>query len=123
MIAHIFKEKNKVVGDINSLNLHVFHAFVVVYIFFSNKFFQEHYQNVKQFGSRLGVTFCILGNFSCFCCRLITLFHYELFSKNSFKNKIRVSNELDPDQDRHSVSPDWDSNCLQRLSADDKCRG
>ena len=27
---------------------------------------------------------------------------------------------LDPDQDRHSVGPDLDPNCLQRLSADDK---
>ena len=27
-----------------------------------------------------------------------------------------VSNGLDPDQDRHFVSPDLDPNCLQRLS-------
>ena len=27
---------------------------------------------------------------------------------------------LDPDQDGHSVGPDLDPNCLQRLSADDK---
>ena len=31
-----------------------------------------------------------------------------------------MSNSLDPDQDRHSVGPDLDPNCLQRLSADDK---
>ena len=31
-----------------------------------------------------------------------------------------MSNNLDPDQDRHSVGPDLDPNCLQRLSADDK---
>ena len=30
-----------------------------------------------------------------------------------------MSNGLYPDQDRHSVGPDLDSNCLQRLSADD----
>ena len=34
------------------------------------------------------------------------------FSKNSFRNKIRVSNPLDPDQDQHSVGPDLDPNCL-----------
>ena len=28
------------------------------------------------------------------------------FSKNNFRNTIRVSNSLDPDQDRHSVGPD-----------------
>ena len=33
---------------------------------------------------------------------------------------IRVSNSLDPDQDRHYVGPDLGPNCLQRLSADDK---
>ena len=39
------------------------------------------------------------------------------FSKNSIRNTIRVSNGLDPDQDRCSVGPDLDPNCLQRLSA------
>ena len=33
-------------------------------------------------------------------------------------NAIRVSNGLDLDQVRHSVGPDLDPNCLQRLSAD-----
>ena len=42
------------------------------------------------------------------------------FLKNSFRNTIRVSNGLDPYQDRHSVGPDLGSNHLQRLSADDK---
>ena len=32
---------------------------------------------------------------------------------------MRVSYGLDPDQDRHSVGPDLDPNCLQRLSAGD----
>ena len=38
------------------------------------------------------LTLCMLGNFSCFCCDLLTFF------KSSFKNTIRVSNCLDPDQ-------------------------
>ena len=40
--------------------------------------------------------------------------------KHSFRNTIRVSNSLDPDQNRHSIRPDLGLNCLQRLSADDK---
>ena len=40
------------------------------------------------------------------------------FSKNYFRNTNRVSNGLDPDQDRHFVGPDLGPNCLQRLSAD-----
>ena len=38
--------------------------------------------------------------------------------KKSFRNTIRVSNCLDPNQDRHSVDPDLGPNCLQRLSAE-----
>ena len=33
-----------------------------------------------------------------------------------------MSNNLDPDQDRHFVEPDLGPNCLQRLSADDTGR-
>ena len=36
--------------------------------------------------------------------------------KNSFRNTIRVSYSLDPDQARHFVGPDLGPNCLQRLS-------
>ena len=35
----------------------------------------------------------------------------------SFRNTIRVSNSLDPDQDRRSLGPDLGPNCLQRISA------
>ena len=44
------------------------------------------------------------------------------FSKKKFRNTIRASNSLDPDQDRHYVGPGLGPNCLQRLSADDKKR-
>ena len=58
--------------------------------------------------------------FSCWVtCRLPT-FSKLTFSKNSFRNTIRVANGLDPDQDRQSVGPDLGPNCLQKLSADDK---
>ena len=49
-------------------------------------------------------------------------FSKSTFSKNSFKNTIRVSNRLDPDQNQCSVGPDLGSNCLQRSSADDKIK-
>ena len=45
---------------------------------------------------------------------------FQKFSEKNFRNTIRVSNSLDPDQDQHSVGPDLGPNCLQRLSADDK---
>ena len=45
-----------------------------------------------------------------------------IFSKNSFRKAIRLSNSLDPDQDRHSVGPDLGPNSLQRISTDDKRR-
>ena len=51
----------------------------------------------------------MLGNFSCFCCRLLIFFKTTFFSKNSFRKTIY-----------HSVGPDLGSRCLQRLSADDE---
>ena len=63
----------------------------------------------------------MLGKFSCFFLSSADFFLSKLtFSKISFREAIRVSNGLDPDQDRHSVGPDLDPNCLQRLSAVDK---
>ena len=45
-------------------------------------------------------------------------FSKSTFSKNSFRNTIKVSNRMDPDQAQCFVGPDMDPNCLQRLSAD-----
>ena len=63
------------------------------------------------------ITLGMLGNFVCadFLSKLT-------FPKNSFRTTIRlkVSNSLNPDQDRNFVGPDLNPNCLQRLSADDK---
>ena len=58
--------------------------------------------------------------FSCFfiVCRF---FSKPTFLKNSFRNTIRVTNSLDPDQARHLLGPDLGPNCLQRLSASDTC--
>ena len=54
-----------------------------------------------------------------FCCLWIFFFRLT-FSKKSFRNTIRVSSCLDPDQAQHFVGPDLGPNCLQRLSADEK---
>ena len=64
-------------------------------------------------------TLCLLGNFSFFFAVCGFFFSKLTFLKNSFRNAIRVSNSLDPDQARHLVGPDPGPNCLQRLSADD----
>ena len=55
-----------------------------------------------------------------FYCLLI--FSNINFLKNYFRNTIRVSNSLDPDQARRFVGPDLGPNCLQRLSAEDASR-
>ena len=56
-----------------------------------------------------------------FCCLLI-FFSKSTFLKKNFRNTIRVSNSLDPDQARHFVWPDLVPNCLQRLSTEDTSR-
>ena len=42
------------------------------------------------------------------------------FSKHFFRNTIRVSNGLDPDQEPRSVGPDLHPNNLQKLSEGNK---
>ena len=46
------------------------------------------------------LTVCMLGNFSCFCCGLLTSFQNLLFSIQLFikLNTIRVSKGFNPDQ-------------------------
>ena len=53
----------------------------------------------------------MLGNFSSFCCHLLTI-----FKTNFLQNILSVSNGLDPDQDWHSLSPDLGPNCLLKLT-------
>ena len=48
----------------------------------------------------------------------VDFFSKSTFSKNYFRNTIRVSNSADQGQARRSVQPDLGPNCLQRLSAD-----
>ena len=51
---------------------------------------------------RFFLTLCMLGNFSYFCYRMMSFLKINIFKKY-FKNTIRVSNGLDPDQDLHFV--------------------
>ena len=61
----------------------------------------------------------MLGNFSCFCCRLLTFLFKINFFKKSFRDIIKVSNGLDTDQDQRSGDPDLGPNCLQKISDDE----
>ena len=74
------------------------------------------YRSVRR---RSPSTYCMLGIFSLFCCRLLTFFKINFFPKRTFKNTIRVSIGLGSGQDRRSVGLDLGPNCLQILSADD----
>ena len=49
----------------------------------------------------------------------VDLSQNQLFKKKSFRNAIKVSGSLDPDQARHFVGPGLGPNRLQRLSAGD----
>ena len=62
------------------------------------------------------VTNCLLGNFACF------FFKVKFFEKKYFRNTIRVSHGLDPDQVRRFVGPDLGPNCLQKLLTDNTSR-
>ena len=49
-------------------------------------------------------------------------FKITFFGKLYFRNIIRVSNKLGPDQVLHFARPGLGQNCLQRLTADDTNR-
>ena len=55
----------------------------------------------------------ILGIFVLFISSAELVFKLT-FSNMSFRNRIRASNALDPDQDRPSVGPDLGLNCLPK---------
>ena len=49
-------------------------------------------------------------------------FFFKINLNFFYRNTTRESNSLDPDQELCSVCPDLGSNCLPRLSGDDKNR-
>ena len=56
----------------------------------------------------------MLGNFHAFECRLLTFFIIN-FSKKSLTNTIRVTNTLNPDQDRWNVGLDLDPKLISKV--------
>ena len=62
----------------------------------------------------------MLGNFLCFCCRLLTFLNHFFFQKHLSETLSEYQTVCDPDQDRHSVGPNLGHNCLQSLSTDFK---
>ena len=60
----------------------------------------------------------MLGNFSCFCCRLPTFFKinlYQKFFQEHYQSVKQVGSRF--------CGPDLGPNCLQRLSADNTSLG
>ena len=66
------------------------------------------------------LTHCIVGNFAFLS--FADFFIINFLKKKSFRNTIRMSSSLDPEQVRRFVGPDLGPNCLPRLSADDTDR-
>ena len=54
------------------------------------------------FANVLYLSICMLGNCSCFYFRPLIFFKIKCFKNKPHRTTIRVSNSLDPDQDRHS---------------------
>ena len=65
------------------------------------------------FANVLYLSICILRNCSCFYFRLLTFFNFKFLKNKQPRTTIRVSNSLDPDQDRHSDGLHLGSNCWQ----------
>ena len=72
------------------------------------------YKMTHYFADVLYLSICMLGNCSCFYFRLLTFLKIKFLKIKPPRTTIRVSNSLDPDQDRHSVGLHLSSNCLQR---------
>ena len=89
--------KHENLPSMQSLSLFLTKLIAIYYIRSSNS--DDFFKNIH----------CMLGNFSCFYCGLLTFFKNYIiffFKRFFFRNTIRVSNGLDPYQDRHSVGPD-----------------
>ena len=69
-------------------------------------FSKNYKKNISKFSK------CHLLNFLPMM-QSVKLLTNQFREKKSFRNTIRVSNSLDPDQARCSVGPDLGPNCLQ----------
>ena len=75
------------------------------------KFVQEHYKSVKWLKSKLFANVVSRLQKSPAASKKFFQEHYQ---------NAKLFHSLDPDQDQHSIAPDLVSNCLQRLSADNR---
>ena len=87
--------------------------------FFRKNEFEENQQMTKKQNNPVGkeLTSYLRFNSACWVifmlfCRLLIFFPKSTFLKNSFRNTIRMSDSLDPDQAKHFVGPDLVPNCL-----------
>ena len=106
---------NKIVPDQTALlsNLILDYLFAIAFLVGVNLFWHNLIYKCSLLIS------CILDNFDFFF--VVRLFFSKsTFLQYFFRNTIRVSNSLDQDQAGCFVGPDLGSNCLQRLSAEDK---
>ena len=67
-----------------------------------------------SFANALYLSFCMLGNCSCFYFRLLNFFKIKFFTNKSPGITIGVSNSLDPDEGLRSDGLHLGSNCLQK---------
>ena len=63
----------------------------------------------------------MMGNFFMLLLSSADFFKINFLKKNH-SGTLKVSNSLDPAQDRRFVGPDLHPNCIQRLSADNNVR-
>ena len=91
-------------------------------MYFRKLYIEEEKSRINQLqdlGKVSIFNLCMLGNFSCFSCRLLTFFQNLLFQKilsGILSECQTVWIQIRTD----SVGPDLGSDCLQRLSADNK---
>ena len=89
-----------------------------VYVFFHKK--KAHcYSMTHSFANVLYLSFCILGNCSCFYFRLLPFFKIKFLQINH-PGSPSERQSLDPDQDRRSVGLHLGSNGCKRVLAADK---
>ena len=111
---HMFKLKGKKIITISHFKNFLIKTYGELY---SN----ENYQQGGYRPMNL-ITLCMLGNFTCFCCRQLTFLKIS-FLKKIFQDHYQSVKQFGSRSGPTFVRPDMGPNCLQRLSADNKnCR-
>ena len=87
---------------------------LAIYLFLYELSFAAPFKKLRTNSLHNG-SFCMIFVACCFFSKLT-------FSKNSFRNTIRVSNSMDQYQAQHFVGLNLGQHHLQKLSAEDTCR-